>query len=261
MPHHIFTGKDGIPGINPVVETFENEFLFGSYPIQQYSGLVISQEARDVGNTINPQVLRQGLLLGKVEETQELKEWTPNASDGSEYIWGILNQTISLRSIGGQSGGTNNTESRLTGYIVISGGLLTQRIIIPGSPSPGILGNANEYLVRALLRENFILSDSYQYSRPNGFIQTLAASDGPVYTVSLNDSGKEFHSVVPINAVLPDTPSRGLTFGFYNEGSTTVVTSGSANIRVPGSGLANSLSVDTPVTFCGTGTEWLVKNN
>ena len=261
MPHHTFTGRDGIPGINPVVETFENEFLFGSYPIQQYSGLVISQDARDVGNTINPQILRQGLLLGKVEATQELKEWSPNASDGSEYIWGILNQTISLRSISGRSGGTNNTESRLTGYIVIAGGLLTQRLIIPGSPNTGIVGNANEYLVRALLRENFILSDSYQYSRPNGFIQTLSADDGPVYTVSLNDSGKEFHSVVPISAVLPDTPARGLTYGFYNEGSTTTVNSGTVNIRVPGSGLANTLAVDTPVTICGTGTEWLVKNN
>ena len=261
MPHHIFTGRDGVPGINPVVDTFENEFLFGSYPIQQYSGLLISQDARDVGNTINPQILRQGLLLGKVEETQELKEWSPNASDGSEYIWGILNQTISLRSIGGQSGGTNNTESRLTGYVVIAGGVLTQRLIIPGSPNTGILGNANEYLVRALLRENFILSDSYQYSRPQGFIQTLSAADGPVYTVSLNDSGKEFHSSVSIGVVLPPTPSRGLTYSFYNEGATTAVTSGSVNIRVPGDPLANSLAVTTPVTLCGTGTEWLVKNN
>lgn len=259
MPHHTFTGRDGIPGINPVVETFENEFLFGSYPIQQYSGLVISQDARDVGNTVNPQILRQGLLLGKVEATQELKEWSPNATDGSEYVWGILNQTISLRSIAGQSGGTNNTESRLTGYIVIAGGLLANRVIIPGSTQPGIVGNPNEYLVRALLRENFIINDSYQYARPNGFIQVLTADDGPVYALTEIESGKEFHSSVLIAVTLPATPSRGLEYQFYNEGDTTVVNSGSVNIRVPGSPLTNTLEVESPVTLCGTGTEWLVK--
>ena len=259
MPHHTFTGRDGIPGINPVVDTFENEFLFGSYPVQQYTGLVISQDARDVGNTINPQILRQGLLLGKVEATQELKEWSPNASDGSEYIWGILNQTISLRSIAGQSGGTNNTESRLTGYIVFAGGLLANRIIIPGSAETGIVGNPNEYLVRALLRENFFLNDSYQYARPNTFIQVLTAADGPVYTVTEVESGKEFHSTVPIVATLPATPYRGLEYKFYNEGATTTVSSGSLNIRVPGAALDDNIAVTTPVTICGTGTEWLVK--
>jgi len=50
-----------------------------------------------------------------------------------------------------------------------------------------------------------------------------------------------------------------LTFSFYNEGSTTTVNSGTANIRVPGDPLANTLAVTTPVTICGTGTEWLVK--
>lgn len=257
MVQHAFTGLNGRPGISQVVETFENEFLWGHFPHQQFTGLLIDRNARDVGNTNSPEILRQGLLLGKVEATQTLMQWNPNATDGSEYIWGVLNQTVSMRALIG-------TQDRLNGYIVYAGGLLSDRIIIPGSTEPGIVGNALEYQVRALLRANFELNDSYQYSRPNGFISNVTAAQvaqaGGTLPISLIDSGKEFHAAFDYTTVLPPIPVRGVTYQFFNNGSTTTIQSASTNILVPGTPLANTLATtDEVIELVGTGTAWLVK--
>lgn len=246
---HSFTGLNGRPGISTVAQTFENEFLWGNWYIQQHTGLLIDSSARDVGNTGNPEILRQGILLGKVESTQTLTVWNPNATDGSEYIFGVLNQTVSMRSLSG-------TQDRLNGFIVMSGGLQVDRIIIPGSVNVGIVGNPLEYQVRALLRPNFLLNDSYQYARPDDFITTIPSSASPMALTHLQ-SHKRFHSNANVTMTLP-TPIRGVKFTFYNDGATTTVGSNSANIKVPGAAPATSLTVsDEVITLIGTGTQWL----
>ena len=255
MPHHTFTGLNGRPGISQVVETFENEFLWGHYESQQFTGLLISQDARDMGNTDRTEILRQGLLLGLVESTQMLKEWDPTATDGSECVWGILNQTVSLRSLVG-------TQDRLNGYVVYSGGLLADRVIIPGNTQLGIKGDPLEFQVRAALRANFKLNDSYYKSRPNGFFQNLTAAElaAGVIQVGLEQSHRTFSAVNNGTMLLPATPVSGVEYEFYAEGATLTITSGTPNIRVPGEALAAAYAVtDAVVTICGTGTEWLVK--
>lgn len=262
MSHHLFTGLNGVPGISPVIETFENEFLWGNRENFVYTGLVIGADARDVGNTNAPDILRAGLLLGQVTATRQLKEWTPGATDGSEYIWGVLNQTVSLRSISGNQV-VNGNAPRLNGFVVCSGGLLAHRLIIPGEVELGLLGKVNEQLARVHLRENFKLNDTYQrvYSVPTQVslnAQAVADNGNNQFVATVMDSGKQYNATQSVQITLPAVPSAGLCYTFYAAATINIV-AGASNIRQPGEALVATLPVNGAIVkLVGTGTEWLV---
>jgi len=258
-PQFTYGGRDRVPGISTAVETFENEILWGPYEAQFISGLTIDGAARDVGNTGNTHILRAGLLLGQITATGKLKEWSPAAVDGTEYVWGILKESRTMLS--------NNTNTdRLTGLIVVGGGLLSDRLIIPGTSALGIAGNALEYLVRQHLRVRFMLNDSYMFARPEIQIHTVSAAEQTSgITLTLADSHRAYHNTGDVIAItLPTTAYKGLVYEFYAHTTTTdiiTVGSGSANIVVPGSAGASSLAVDAEIVRLeGDGTNWIVKS-
>jgi hypothetical protein len=254
----VYGGRDRVPGQSAAVETFENEFLFGTYPYQQISGLTIDGAARDAGNTGKTHILRAGLLLGQVTATKKLKEWSPTATDGTEYIWGILKESRTMLS-------QNTDTDRLTGLIVIAGGVLSKRLIIPGNVAMGIAGDTLEFQVRQQLRANFILNDTYQVSRPEMTIHTVSAAEQTAgITLTHDDSHRAYHNAGgTVTIALPTTALRGVKYQFYAQTSTTdaiTVSSASANILVPGSAAANSLAVDGAIKEVeGDGTNWIVK--
>jgi len=249
-----YNGRNRVPGISTAVETFENEILWGTYESIQKTGLIIDAAARDVGNTGKTHILRAGLLMGLNESTGKLHPWTPTANDGTEYVWGVLLESINM--FGSDASGVD----RLTGNMVCAGGLLADQLIIPGTTARGLSGNALEMLSRLRLRQNFRLNDSYQYGRPINVITVPTAdeiTDG--ITLTVNDSHKEFHSESAITITLPATPYKGVEYTFFGNGDEITVASGSSNILVPGAALANSLAVDDIIRrVVGDGTQWVV---
>ena len=262
------------PGIDSTTLTYENEFLWGPYEAQYKSGYVISGTARDAGNTDYETILRPGLLLGKIRNTnlpstattttttfnpssiyEELKEWDPTASDGSQYIWGVLKEAISV-----QSNGTNT--DRLAGPIVVGGGLLAKRLIIPGETTPGIVGKSLEFVVRNQLANRFMLDDGFFLPGPNYEMQAIAGGDLLLtgyesHTWFVNEGGT-------LAVQLPVTPYAGLSYKFTsvdnaNDNSDNITLNGDTDIVVPGNIAADTLVISAATnTVTGNGSEWIV---
>lgn len=253
----VYGGRDRVPGITTAVETFENEFLWGTYESQQISGLTIDGTARDAGNTGNTHILRPGLILGQNFTTKKLFEWNPTGTDGTEYPWGILKEARTVKS-------NNSDTDRLTGLIVVGGGLLSNKLIVPGSVTLGLSGSVHEYYLRMMLRHRFMLNDSYMYGRPEWMIHTVSAAEQTAgITLTLSDSHRSYHNTGgTITITLPATPYKGVEYEFYAQTTTTdaiTVSSGSSNILNPGAVAASSLSVDAAIRKVkGDGSNWIV---
>jgi len=256
-----YGGRDRVPGISAAVETFENEFLWGPYEAQYISGLTIDGTTRDTGNTSYTHILRAGLMLGQQTASKKLFVWDPTAQDGTEYIWGILKESRSMLSM-------NVSTDRLTGLIVVGGGLLSNRLIIPGTTAPGIAGNALEYLVREQLRMRFMLNDSYMFARPDFQIHTVTAAEQTAgITLTLADSHRAYHwddagGGDDVVITLPATPYKGLVYKFVSTttGDVITITSGTANIRLPGAANATTLACSGSIHIVrGDGSLWIAE--
>lgn len=256
----VYGGSNRTPGMDPVVSTFENEFKWGKFDFQIFTGLTISGAARDIGNTDYTAILRAGLLLGRVTATNKLMQWDPDAIDGSQNIWGILHKSQNM-----QSNGTNR--DRLMGPIVCVGGLLTDALIIPGETDRGLVGKDLEFSARKQLRANFHLNDSYSRSRLAGYTPRIvsASEQAGGYTILDSDDGTNFvNTGGTVTLALPTEAKQDLEFKFtsLDAGSAAAITvsSGSSNIIVPGSAASGSNTVDGEVnTFRGDGTNWIVE--
>lgn len=258
------------PQINTVVETAENTFYFYQHPLNVFQGALLDGAARDGGNTTTD-VLRPGLLLGKVYSTGKLKEWSPTATDGSQYIFGILdNPGVKM-----QANGAN--KDRFRGTIMVRGQVNPTRLLIGGNASYGISGNANEYLIRAQLDKlGFLLQEDAGASsllgtadfRPFGCVNIVAKTAD--YTVSAYESGTMFTTrgaAGNVNFTLPATASKGLWYVFYNVADHDLkVTSGTADTVVTfNDAAADSVAYSTmneqiggAFLVVGDGTGWLV---
>ncbi len=261
-----YGGRDRVPGISAAVETFENEFLWGPYEAQYISGLVIDGSSRDTGNTGSTHILRAGLLLGQQRgqsdaDDDKLFPWDPTQTDGREYIWGVLKESRSMLS--------NNTNTdRLSGLIVVGGGVLSNRIIIPGTTNPGIVGNALEYLVRQQMRHNFMLDDSYMFSRPDFQIHTVTAAEQAAgITLTNADSHRAYHwddagGGDDVAITLPANAYKGLAYKFVSTttGDAITITSGSTNIILPGAAAASTQACSGTIMIArGDGTNWIIE--
>jgi hypothetical protein len=163
---------------------------------------------------------------------------------------------------------SNNTNTdRMTGPVFIGGGLLANRLIVPGTTALGLDADAvNGPLARALMRANFILNDDYSHGRPvYGFHTVTAAEQSAGITLTAVDSHVEYYNTggtVTI-ALAALNPSRGLEFRFHAVTATTdaiTVTSSSSNILTPGSAADASEAVDAQIKrIYGNGVNWVVE--
>ena len=264
MSSFTYGGLDQAPGQRAQVNTFENEFKWGPWEAMYRSGKNIKASSVDAGNTGYTSILRQGLLMGIDLDTDELVPWDPTATDGSEYIWGILDRTVNMHNALGAD------TARLTGPIMVGGGVLSNKLIIPGETDLGLSADADlEYLARQQLRQNFMLNDSYYFGRPEYVIHTVSASEqSSGITLTLADTHRHYYNTGGTVAItLPTTPYKGVEFKFTsvdtgNDNSDDItVGSGSSNIQVPGTTAANSLTVSAANNrLVGTGSLWLVES-
>ena len=132
------------PGQLPPLEVIFDELtsvIWGRLEQQVISAyLPIDGESRDVGNTPTD-VLRSGLILTKNATGTRFVPWGTVVDYATDNIEGILLTTIKM-----QRAGTNT--DRHMGYILVGGLVKASGLIIPGDADSGIVGKAEEALVR-----------------------------------------------------------------------------------------------------------------
>jgi hypothetical protein len=258
------------PHVGTALETSENTFYWYQHPLNIFSGGTFDGAARDSGNAVTD-VLRPGLLLGRVYSTGKLKEWSPTATDGSQFIFGILdNPGMKM-----QANGTN--QDRFRGNVMVRGQVNPARLLVPGQASFGITGTTYEYLIRQQLNmAGFILSEDPASSGLMGYgtsflwnFRSIQAKTAD-YTVKAYESGTLFTTrgaAGAVNFTLPTTASLGLYYGFYNVADQSMlVASGTADKVVAfNDQTADSVAFSTSSEKIGgsfvvvaDGTGWLV---
>lgn len=204
-----YAGSYAIPSMGSVLEGVENQPWFGDWTQQVWLPSSISGAARDSGNTVTD-VLRPGLLLGMVSSTGLLKEWNPTGTDGSQNIYGVLGAPLKMTTGGGD-------QDRYVGFVQIAGNLYSDRIIIPGNSTEGIVGDNLEFLVEALLSHRFRLDRHLQFNSGNGVwvAQRTISSGSPVtITTSLRNTLIDNSGASGSMTYNLPSPKRGLRFLF-----------------------------------------------
>lgn len=261
----LYEGAFGTPGIRDLLETVENQFWVGRYELQEWVGEVIDGSALDAGNTGHTGDLRAGLLLGKATsgvDEGKVKQWNPDATDGTQDLYGILAHMQNVTYQGG-------TLDRLTA-IMVGGMVDPTKLIIPGQTGMGIAGNANEFLVRNMLGANgrFKFYKDFVNVDQGGWRNVVAKTAD--YTVLTGDHGTLFTNrgaTGAVNFTLPATAAKGLRFGFFVVANQNlVVTAGTADTMVAfNDAAADSVAYQTSsekvggmFEVIGDGTGWLV---
>jgi len=263
-----FTGAFGLPSVQGALETSENVFWWGRFEQEAFIGSLIDGSTRDAGNTGYTDVLRPGLLLGKITSSGKLKEWSPTAVDGTEKVFGVLGYSQKMQRLGSNA-------DRWLGWIYTWGFLKAERILVPGATNYGIDQLAPsvsyEHLVRAQLHNRFHFNDQLEGNNFGGIRSVVAKTAD--YQVLASDHDTLFTTrgtAGSVNFTLPTTPSAGLRYKFMNcAANNMVITSGTPDQLVT----FNDLEADSITTGAGgeqigvgfevygDGTGWLVFTN
>lgn len=256
-----FEGFHQTPGQIAAIETFENEFKWGNLAPMYHQGLLISGAARDAGNSPTT-ILRPGLLLGLINSSQKLVQWSSTATDGSQFIFGVL-----MTSINTQRNGSN--QDRFSGPIMLAGGLKASRVLVPGQSSVGLSGQTLEYLIRAQLGNRFLFDDKPWRHSIDGYAHVAAKTAD--YTVTTLDNNTLFTNKGAsgaVNFTLPATAVLGLRYGFYVAADQSVtITAGTADtLIVFNDAAADSVALSTAgdkvggyFEVIGDGALWMVR--
>ena len=237
------TNDMAFPGLDSVLETVQNQYWWGRNEQQTFIPATISGAARDAGNTVTD-VLRGGLLLGRVTATGLFKEWNPTGTDGSEVLVAILPAPLKMTDAG------SNTDRY--SYVQIRGNLYSDRILIPAAADEGIVGAALEFhVLNQLVDRGFLLDRHIQYGNPQVLrprYLTAAEITADAITVLTSDHGRTFDLVSADGTTTVTLPAAqvGLTFKVISRAAqTTTIALASGTIVVPGNAAATSLSLTT----------------
>jgi hypothetical protein len=256
-----FTGAFAVPSIQSLLETYENQFWFDRYENQIWTGVVLSGASRDAGNTNYTDILRPGLLLGRITATNKVKEWNPTGTDGSQEVFGILGPASKMQRLGAN-------QDRWLGQIMVSGYVKPDRLIIPGNSSLGIASNASEWVIRSQMFRRFIFSDMLTgLGHSFGGWRNIVAKTAD-YTVTEADNNSLFTTEGASGAViftLPTTAKKGLRYLFYNSEDQDLTVTAAANTMIALNDVtATSIKVNTTnekagnsFELIGDGAKWL----
>lgn len=257
-----FTGAFAVPSIQSYLETYENQFWFDRYETQIWTGVVIDGASRDTGNTSYTDILRSGLLLGRVGSTEKLKQWDPTATDGTQEIFGILGPGAKMQRLG------SNTD-RWLGQVMVAGCVKADRLLVPGNTALGIASGTYEWLIRSQMFRRFIFSDMlFGLGHAFGSWRKITAKTAD-YTVLESDNNTLFTTEGAGGAViftLPTTPKLGLRYLFYNSENQDMTVTAAANTAITYNDVtATSVAFSTAnqkagsgVELIGDGAKWIV---
>lgn len=244
-------------------ETFENEFYFGRYESQIWDvGAVIDNSAVDSGNTDNTTTLRAGLILGKKTSDKKYYQWDPTATDGTQFIAGILRKTINMVRTG------STTADRFVGEVMIGGWVDSAKLIIPGNAALGISGDANEFAVVTGLYPRFIIAGRSDQTGAMWRGQVAKTADYTLTTADHNILFTNTGASGAVNFTTMATALRNFRFGIYVAADQNVtLTAGTADTLI----VHNDIAADTiafstsgekvgnMLEVIGTGSKWLVR--
>lgn len=247
---------------NEVVNS--TNITWGRLDHQVYLPYVIDGSARDAGNTNFTDVLRPGLLLGRVlsgTDKNKMMQWNPSATDGSQKIAGVLMSAQKMQLMGAD-------QDRYTGYILLSGCIKATGVCIPSLTTDGIVGAALEYVVRRQMSRAFIFDDDPNGYVPGALVTTVTGNK----TVLESEAGTMFvaNGAGAVTFTLPATPKAGLEYMFYNAANQNMtITCATTDILIVYNDIAaDSVALSTASELVGghfrvigDGTKWLVIPN
>lgn len=256
-----FEGHFQYPGMGVPTEEAQAPSHFKSVPANPlvFKQARIDGSARDAGNTGYTDVLRPGLLLGEVYTTGNLKQWNPDATDGTHRIAGILGQSLHVTASGANQNKFIN--------IAVGGAINERGLCIASSAVYGIDGSDEEYNIRAQMVPSFQFIDDALGRLAGNYagIMIVAA------TATLTEAHNGSHIMVrgatgAVTLTLPATPKRGLRFRVTNvSDQNLIVAAGTADTMVTLNDLAaDSVALSTSsekiggtFEFIGDGTGWV----
>lgn len=134
------------PGMGSELENYTGELVWGGNERE-----VLFQSSMIDGSTRfgSSPILRPGLLLGRITATGKLKEWNPEATDGTQQIVAVLENDLKMVDLAAA-----NTD---VFYRTIRKAPLIASALFIGSAA--MVGANNEYLARRQLAERGCLFD------------------------------------------------------------------------------------------------------
>ena len=257
--HNIMPGQNNTQVDEAVAR---GAITWGPQKAQYFYPAIIAGATRDAGNTSFTDTLRPGLLLGYNQTTKKWGVFDPTATDGTQNPAGVL-LTATRVTLNGVS------TDRFNGQVLIKGMVRAAGLSIASSSTQGIVGNANEWLIRRSFNNNFVFDDRVQgYSRDMAFQDLSAAT----LTITEAMAGTMFLLTGATNKTLtlPASPKRGLEYSVHNKGAGTVtITCGTTDIITAlNDETADSVALSTAsqiigggFRIVGDGTRWLVISN
>jgi hypothetical protein len=249
------------PGILGELDTVEAALYWGGDEKQvRKMGGLISGSSLDLANTPTD-VLRPGMLLGKITSSGKLIQWDPAASNGSERIWGVLGHDLKVNLNGT---GTD----RFYGPVIVGGPIKASAIFRSvaaawGNPG-GLVTDPYERLIRQQMTQNgrFSLDDQVgDTPYTAGFAKVMDITLHPNYAahaITLTESdhdtlftntGADDNIVVTLpkltRVTTPVTAEQiGFRVGFFTTNASYyfTLTSGGAYICSPGVFNASNLN-------------------
>lgn len=180
-----FDGSWLVPGQLPSVEAIEQDLTSVIWqPLHRAivgANAKISGASRDTGNVGFTDVLRPGLLLTKNADGDFI-EWGSVVSKAVDPIQGVLLMSLKVTRNG------VNTD-RFIGHILLGGFVKCKGIIVPGTAAAGILGNADEALIRKKMLFNFTFDDDQTKSLASELWRADDRVDGIIAAVQQSLSG------------------------------------------------------------------------
>src|SRR5688572_3055882 len=137
-------GGWGVPGVGAARTVSESEILWGADQARNaalWKSTKFSGASRDAGNSPTT-VLRPGLIFGKVTATGEFEEWDADASDGTQFIGGVLDSELRAQDYDA----TN--QDRVFRMLVARAPIKASAMLIQGL---ALVGHVDEYLARRQL--------------------------------------------------------------------------------------------------------------
>jgi hypothetical protein len=229
-------GGFGVPGIGALSTSVDRELLWGGDHSQGQAlwvGANISSTAADAGNTPTTD-LRPGLILGEITATGELAQFNGDASDGTEFVCGILDYEQRMIDFDGTAA---DREFRA----LIKGNVRATQLLIEGT---AFTSHLNEHNARRQMVDMGFIFDDDRKGHAAGKRRHVRKIDD--YTVLEDDNGTVFNvDTADANFTLP-TIRPGLYYEFQQTADFELaVTSSAANMIVGNNATATSVTFTT----------------
>lgn len=238
---------NNLPGIDPSIETVENEFTWGPNGLWANIGAQINSTATDSGSSPTT-LLRKGLVMGQITATGLYAQYNPAASDGTQEPIGILYDSVNMIDL--RTGTVRNKSAP---------------ILWLGPIKVNQVYGFDEYARMRL--GNRIWFDDLRFTDVPSPAPVAKAAN---YTVLTTDTGKTFTNTGASGAVTFTLPAaaRGLRYRFYvTAGQNVTVTAPAGTMVTFNNAAATSSSFQTAGNLIGgtidvfaddTGAKWCV---